>query len=101
MLLPTRTNLLILGIVAQHMSVDTICTAYSVRKAFGVSHPTARKTLVTLEAVGLLTKKDMRTTQGFERVQFEVSQKGFKFLHDNCELYVEVYLEHMFERFDR
>lgn len=101
MLLPTRTNLLILGIVAQHMTVGTICTPYSVRKAHGISHVTARKELTTLKAVGLLTSKDGRTAQGFDRVQFEVSQAGFSFLYKHRELYTDTYLEHLFGKFVR
>lgn len=100
MLLPTRTNLLVLGIVAQHMASKATCTAYTVAHDFGISHVTARKELTTLEAVGFLHKQDRPMLNGFHRVIYSLSVEGFTFLRNNRDLYTEVYLAFLFSLCD-
>lgn len=99
MLRASRSNLLILGIVAQHMASKAICTAYSVANDYGISHVTARKELTTLAAVGLITKTDSPMSNGFHRVQYRVSSEGYHFLRDNLALYSDVYIEFLFSFF--
>lgn len=94
--MPTRFKLLIVGIVAQKMASKATCTAYSVAHDYGISHVTARKELATLEACGILEKKDCLSENGFRRVQYKVSADGFDFLLNNLELYTEMYIAFLF-----
>lgn len=96
MLLASKTNLLIIGIVAQKMATNSTCTAYTVANDYGISHPTARKELTTLWACGFLLKQDCISPKGFERAQYTVSAKGFHFLNDNVKAYTSCYLAFLF-----
>lgn len=91
----THDELLLLGMVAQIDAAGGECTPYLAAKLAGVSHVTARKRLLVLERNGLLGVKLRSTTNGFHKAVFTLTEQGMKYLRDNRDLFVTIYLVYL------